>query len=482
LAAVDLPTTLAQPPVCAQTSRLDAAEPRANLTYRLENQLMDVQVTLCAFAAGGRLVSARTVDLAAASESRVTLAVPAGVTDFSVFYGGKLWLSDFVDIGSCDSTHAELWTRIRETPKVTSMDSLGWKCVPSGASAPEGSCAQTLQAWSPLQTTVGTVKLRINNKGLPGEYRLCFFDEQGVKREDLVVPVAPDGSFEREIKVPMGNYSAIAWTTFGIVDLTARDWVNLSWCKDNLATIVFNFTRVPTGGGGGPAGVQCARNDPAPRGGQAPSTPGPSNGQNQELKTPVATIGVAASMPGTRPGEPGLFVSFSILTIFTGGVAWWPPSRYFVLSLFTRLVRPRILDHHVRARIHDLVRQDPGVFLNRVAEVLELGSGQTHYHVGVMLRHKVLVQVRTGGRRCLFAADDPNARRMHATAVLRRPRESLVFSLVRARPGANLAELAEKGGLTRPNASKAVRRLEAVGLVRRVREAGRTNIYTGPSA
>jgi len=141
------------------------------------------------------------------------------------------------------------------------------------------------------------------------------------------------------------------------------------------------------------------------------------------------------------------------------------------LSLaYTRLARPELLTQAVRRRVHALVAAEPGIHARGVAQRIGGGNGPAEYHLRVLAREGYLASVLVRGRRHYFVAGKHTPAEMRALAALRHGSAERMYALVRAHPGISVSALAARAGMTAANASKTALRLEAAGLVERVRE------------
>lgn len=67
-----------------------------------------------------------------------------------------------------------------------------------------------------------------------------------------------------------------------------------------------------------------------------------------------------------------------------------------IASLFTRLIPSSVLRNDVRRWIMDQVTQNPGIHFNRLSEKARKGRGAMRYHLNVLLRDGLIVELREG--------------------------------------------------------------------------------------
>ena len=189
-----------------------------------------------------------------------------------------------------------------------------------------------------------------------------------------------------------------------------------------------------------------------PAGIEAPALLAPAPPPAPALRAPLlVAAGVAAA---------GALVALVVL---------WAAVKAGLVSLYTRLVRANVLDSEVRARIHALVAEEPGIHAGAIVERLGRGNGLGEYHLGVLVREGFLACVETTGFRRYFVAGRFPPAEMRARAVLREGHAEALFRLIRQEPGIQLGPLAQRAGLSLPQASRTVKRLAEAGLVERAK-------------
>ncbi|HET6398583.1 MAG TPA: MarR family transcriptional regulator, partial [Candidatus Thermoplasmatota archaeon] len=150
----------------------------------------------------------------------------------------------------------------------------------------------------------------------------------------------------------------------------------------------------------------------------------------------------------------------------------WSPA----LLLFSRIEKGEVLENEVRARVHDVIQQEPGVSLEQVRERAGVAWGTTVHHVRRLESHGLVVSVRQGNRRLLFPANTPASRNRTALAALADDTSRRVALLVYSRPGIAQKDLCEALGMRNPAASKQLAKLAHAGLVH-VTPDGRRRLY-----
>lgn len=161
---------------------------------------------------------------------------------------------------------------------------------------------------------------------------------------------------------------------------------------------------------------------------------------------------------------------------------FWSALKGSLGALFTRLLRPSLLEQATRSRIFDLVAAEPGIHASAIAERLAGGHGNVDYHLGVLVRDKLLACVDTPGFRRFFVAGRFNPGQMAAAAALRSGAAERVFGVVTRAPGIGMSQLAQQVGLSLPATSKVVRKLVEAGLVQCARRGRQVEVTPAMSA
>jgi predicted transcriptional regulator len=159
----------------------------------------------------------------------------------------------------------------------------------------------------------------------------------------------------------------------------------------------------------------------------------------------------------------------------------WSVARIAVFGAFSRITKPKALDHQTRAAIHNFIRENPGAEVPRIMEAVGTQNGQTDYHLSVLRREGLVSVVRLGRADHHFERGRLSPADMKKIATLRSANVRQVFETVRRMPDASVGVLAATLSLSEPTVSKAVKRLVDAGLVDRQRQ-GRRVLLTSRAA
>lgn len=125
---------------------------------------------------------------------------------------------------------------------------------------------------------------------------------------------------------------------------------------------------------------------------------------------------------------------------------------------------------HQRSLLQALVDGDPGIHILRAAHVLGMNWNTCYHHVRRMAAEGTIVVAKVRGRLCLFDRRGGAVAPAIANVLLRDPRTASVVRLLMATPGMNQQAMAEALGIAPSAVHRHLRRLQAAGLVQRVRD------------
>lgn len=188
-----------------------------------------------------------------------------------------------------------------------------------------------------------------------------------------------------------------------------------------------------------------------------------------------------ASSPPTDPGATDLASGqillgaglFSALATLLFALHRWLPGG--LLGLFSRIPEDELLENETRGRIHELVKQNPGVHFSEVARRLDLSHGQLEHHLRKMTDGSLLTQERSGQYRCLFVPGQVPETLSEELAAVKSDGARRVLEAI-AQGARSVQEVAESANLSASTASYHVDRLTERGLLEADREGRRLNV------
>lgn len=160
----------------------------------------------------------------------------------------------------------------------------------------------------------------------------------------------------------------------------------------------------------------------------------PADGDRPEDRPGVHRARSVAA-PTPRPGPDPALVSLLVGTAVVPLLAW--------AVLYRRLSDDDILDHDLRARIVEIVREDPGVHFAELADRLGVAKTTVLYHVRLLEEFGKLALDESGREtRCYTPRHDRRVREM--ASWLRSEAKRTVLEVVAGSPGIHMSEVARR--------------------------------------
>lgn len=190
---------------------------------------------------------------------------------------------------------------------------------------------------------------------------------------------------------------------------------------------------------------------------------------------PVVARGHASSLPNAL----GLLLLLSGLASVPYSL--WTLRWALLLPLFSRLQKERLLDSHARARILDLIQQEPGLGITDVCGRLQIGWGTAVHHLTRLEAAGLLTSQDSGRRRRFFhPSTAPHVRT--AICVLSTDLNRRLLDYVRQHPGCSQTDACRALGLSAPLVHKYAQRLIHEGLLETRRQWRTVQYYVADSA
>ncbi|MBW3581824.1 MAG: winged helix-turn-helix transcriptional regulator [Euryarchaeota archaeon] len=153
-----------------------------------------------------------------------------------------------------------------------------------------------------------------------------------------------------------------------------------------------------------------------------------------------------------------------------------------LLPLYAKISRERVLDHGTRDEILHYVRANPGANAEEIRRRILIGRGTALHHLDTLERNRLLVSIKSGGRRCYFEPGQIDASKKATVATLRSRAAEAFYAAVQERPGLTQKEMAERLGVSHPAVWYQARKLEEAGIIRSERCAGSVRYFAAPGA
>ena len=226
-----------------------------------------------------------------------------------------------------------------------------------------------------------------------------------------------------------------------------------------------------------PPAPQRAADEPvaatAPVDGPRDETPpeAPAPGPGSRMLTAVTD---AASRYPLAFGGAGVGLGLLGLGALLRRESWRYAALAGLLPLYTRLSKPKLLDHAAREELHRLIRQEPGIHYSALQEKTGLNTGALVHHLRTLERHKMILSRREGPLRRFYPVGDGPLPPVQVAAAT--PMQARVLALLDEGP-LTQRELAERLGLSQQGANHHVKTLQRKGMLVLEDEGGVTRCH-----
>lgn len=132
---------------------------------------------------------------------------------------------------------------------------------------------------------------------------------------------------------------------------------------------------------------------------------------------------------------------------------------------FTRLKHAEIVHHPTRARLLEIVQEEPGVHLMALTRRTGLAKTTVLHHIRKLLHAGAIHANRDHGFTCYYPARQMDYKVMAALPLLKSDAARGILEYTVARPGISLSDVATHAGVKVSTANYHVQRLKACGLV-----------------
>lgn len=200
-----------------------------------------------------------------------------------------------------------------------------------------------------------------------------------------------------------------------------------------------------------------------------------------EAAAPVASAGlVAVALGALAMGGESLRLLQARFLGSLGRLLRAAAGLLVAVPLFSRIERGAVMDNPQRARVHEVVSQDPGLSLSEIGQRAGIAWGTAVHHLRRLEAHGLVVSIRELGHRRFFIANSAAAAQRSAVSAVMHPTARRIAQYVAHRPGTDQASICQALGLNNPAASKHLGQFESRGLVLSQR-AGRSRHYHATS-
>lgn len=190
-----------------------------------------------------------------------------------------------------------------------------------------------------------------------------------------------------------------------------------------------------------------------PEGGSYPplvkrTSPTPANGRTNPVPEVALWTGfgfglliIAGIIGGTEVGKVGFFS--------------------FIMPLYSRVNKDKVLDNFSRGIIYGHVVEHPGINFTELKGLSNIANGTLTYHLKVLEGEGMIVAHNRGTHRIFF----PSSLKVSTRDLVLNKSEQMVYSMIRASPGIAQAKLAEEANLSEATIHRIVTSLENKSIV-----------------
>lgn len=207
--------------------------------------------------------------------------------------------------------------------------------------------------------------------------------------------------------------------------------------------------------------------DPARMDGRFTLEPQKSSGEDKAVITVEGDVQTLTVGPVQYESKAGAAATAGIALVLAGiGATIWQLAKGgFLLPLYAKLTRGKVLDQGTRQMVHDKIQEDPGCTTRSVADALGISWSTAAYHLRV-LRHMGLVTAKRRGRHDHhFLSGERSLAQQSIQATLQNPTTKRIAGLITENPGIIQKDICEMLKIAPSTASDHLKRLRETGAV-----------------
>jgi predicted transcriptional regulator len=141
-----------------------------------------------------------------------------------------------------------------------------------------------------------------------------------------------------------------------------------------------------------------------------------------------------------------------------------------MIPLFTRIVKPKVLDHFERGRIYEHIRKNPGDSYSSIRKTLGLKNGALAHHLRILEMHEYIESRRDGMYKRFYPKGMKVPIGKHMSI------QEQILGLIKDNPRITQKLMAEELSIDRSTVNYHVKILLAMGVIRSEKE-GRVKYY-----
>lgn len=140
-------------------------------------------------------------------------------------------------------------------------------------------------------------------------------------------------------------------------------------------------------------------------------------------------------------------------------------AKFVLLPLYARLRKEDLLDHPVRARLHQRVREEPGLHQAALVDEAGTGKGAALHHLRKLEEADLLARLEQGGYVRYYVPGEVTPGEARRRAVLRAGSNRPVYEVLSEDPSRSLRDVAEEVGVSAPTVHRCLEQLREADLV-----------------
>jgi predicted transcriptional regulator len=190
----------------------------------------------------------------------------------------------------------------------------------------------------------------------------------------------------------------------------------------------------------------------------------------------VIKSGGIIRLPG--PFDPticliGFIIGLAVLGFVLGGTEIGIYAFFsFLLFMYTRIKKEKVLDNFIRGRVFGHISENPGLRFTELKRKLNLPNGTLTYHLRTLEREGMIKSVVNGTYRVFF----PGSYRIPKDFVKLSKAQRMILNVIREQPGISQKKITAETGLSRTTVNRIVHHLHGREIIR-LEKGRRTKCY-----
>ncbi len=181
--------------------------------------------------------------------------------------------------------------------------------------------------------------------------------------------------------------------------------------------------------------------------------------------------GISAHGENVKEADPIPFWLYLLIMVFPQLTAM-PLETLISIKLlpylgYKQIVRKNILDNSTRLKLHNFIKENPGVYFREIIKKTEIKKGTVEYHLGMMKAMDVIVFSKTNGKKRYFLNNSTyKEKEQTVIAALKNDVHRRIILEILNNQSINHKILAERIGLSGPTITHHIKHLKEQGIVK----------------